>query len=174
MAVSVNPNPQVAFNFTQNPVCTNVNPVITLSGSTPAGGSYTGTGVTGNTFDATSLNLGTYTLTYTYTDAHGCIGMDTANVVVTICTGIENTEAAQLTVYPNPFTDALVINTNGNYEKGVAVIMDATGRKISSTEFAAGAVNVQLNTSTLASGAYLLNIIVDGKSVANKKLFRME
>ena len=52
--------------------------------------------------------------------------------------------------------------------------MDATGRKISGTEIPEGAMNIQLNTSTLASGAYMLNIIVDGKSVAVKKLFRME
>ncbi len=52
--------------------------------------------------------------------------------------------------------------------------MDDTGRQISRTEFEAGAMSVVLNTGAIANGAYLLNIMVDGKSVAVRKVFRME
>lgn len=104
----------------------------------------------------------------------GAPGPDTATVIVTVCSGIDNTVESQIAIFPNPFTDALVINIQGNYGKGYALLMDATGRQISRTEFEAGAMSVVLNTGAIANGAYLLNIMVDGKSVAVRKVFRME
>jgi len=56
---------------TQTPftaVCENAGSV-TLSGGTPAGGTYSGTGVTAGDFDPTQ---GTQTITYTYVDGNGC------------------------------------------------------------------------------------------------------
>jgi hypothetical protein len=63
--VTVNPTP-VASTGTYGPVCLN-DPDVTLVGS-PPGGTWSGTGVTGNTFDP---NAGTQTLTYSVTDM-GC------------------------------------------------------------------------------------------------------
>src|SRR5690606_30085948 len=60
-----------------DPVCTNVLGV-PLAGS-PAGGTYSGTGVSGNTFDPSA---GTQTVTYTYTNANGCTNSATATIVV--------------------------------------------------------------------------------------------
>jgi hypothetical protein len=51
---------------------------ITLAG-TPAGGTFTGNGVTGNSFDPT---IGTQTITYNYTDANGCSNSNTATITV--------------------------------------------------------------------------------------------
>jgi len=46
---------------------------ITLDGATPTGGIYSGTGVSGNTFDPTGLTNGAYPITYTVTDGvTGC------------------------------------------------------------------------------------------------------
>lgn len=54
--------------------------LLALSGS-PAGGTWSGTGVTGNNFDPTGL-LGTNTLTYTYTDDNGCTNSATVDIEV--------------------------------------------------------------------------------------------
>lgn len=43
-----------------------------LTGATPVGGTWAGVGVTGNTFNANSVGIGAYTLTYTFTDGNGC------------------------------------------------------------------------------------------------------
>ena len=51
-----------------NPVCDNAG-LITLSGGSPAGGTYSGTNVSGNTFDPSG---GSQTITYDVTDAYGC------------------------------------------------------------------------------------------------------
>jgi PKD repeat protein len=53
-----------------------------LGGGSPAGGTYSGTGVSGGSFDP-SVGPGTYAITYTYTDGNGCSGSATQNLVVT-------------------------------------------------------------------------------------------
>jgi gliding motility-associated-like protein len=50
---------------------------IELTGN-PSGGTFSGTGITGNQFDPTELDTGSYTIIYTYTEqSSGCVGYDT-------------------------------------------------------------------------------------------------
>jgi hypothetical protein len=63
----VNTAPTVTLS-SLSAVCSNAG-MITLSGESPAGGTFSGTGVTGNMFDPAA---GTQTVTYTYTDANSC------------------------------------------------------------------------------------------------------
>jgi len=56
---------------------------LNLTGGTPNGGTWSGPGVTGNTFNATVAGIGTSVVTYTYTDANGCTNSATRNVTVT-------------------------------------------------------------------------------------------
>ena len=74
--ITVNPLPVVSAG-TYTPVCINAAPV-TLTGS-PIGGTFSGTGVTGNTFNPA---VGTQTITYTFTDANGCIGSNQTIITV--------------------------------------------------------------------------------------------
>ena len=172
---TVNPLPQVVFDFNKNPVCDGRPNVVILNAGTPSGGDYTGPGVSGNTFfSTTSLNPGNYVLTYTYTDVNGCTASDTANLNVINCVGIDNIDADQIGVYPNPFSDAITISTNGNYGNGTAVLTDATGREVKRIDFNAGEMSILLNTSSLTGGMYMLGIYVESKLVAVKKLVRAE
>ncbi len=54
---------------------------LTLSGGNPLGGLYSGTSVAGGNFDP-SVGPGTYTITYTYTNAANCVSTATDNIVV--------------------------------------------------------------------------------------------
>ncbi len=73
--------------------------VITLSGGTPTGGVYSGTGVSGNTFDPSIAGVGTHNITYTVTNASNCsdavtVSVDVVNVatvVISDTTVCENT-----------------------------------------------------------------------------------
>ncbi|HSA42772.1 MAG TPA: hypothetical protein P5112_03735 [Bacteroidales bacterium] len=47
-------------------------PAFALTGGTPAGGLYSGAGVTGNSFDPAAAGPGLHTITYIYTDINGC------------------------------------------------------------------------------------------------------
>lgn len=53
------------------PFCINV-PSVTLTGGNPGGGTYTGPGVINNEFHAGLTGLGTFNLTYTYSDSNNC------------------------------------------------------------------------------------------------------
>lgn len=49
----------------------------------PTGGSYSGTGVSGTNFDASSAGVGSHSITYTYTDGDGCSNNTSRNIFVT-------------------------------------------------------------------------------------------
>lgn len=78
--VIVNPLPVVVLTLVSD-VCQNV-ASITLNGGTPHGGSYSGSGVSGNTFIPSSAGLGLHQITYTYIDGNGCINSATDSIAV--------------------------------------------------------------------------------------------
>ena len=51
-------------------------------GATPVGGTWTGAGVMSNYFNAATAGAGSHYLTYTFTDANGCINLDSTTQVV--------------------------------------------------------------------------------------------
>ncbi|MFY0651640.1 MAG: hypothetical protein JXQ96_06380 [Cyclobacteriaceae bacterium] len=55
---------------------------ITLSGESPTGGIWSGSGVTGNNFDGSTAGVGIHTITYDFTDANGCFNSDDRLVTV--------------------------------------------------------------------------------------------
>ncbi len=77
--VTINPLPTVSINPLPN-VCISAT-TVALSG-TPSGGSFSGPGVTGNSFNPSVAGLGTHTIIYSYTDANGCTATDNTTISV--------------------------------------------------------------------------------------------
>lgn len=77
--VTVNPLPTVNTG-SYGPYCIDAAPV-SLSGS-PSGGIWSGTGVTGSTFNVQTAGVGTHEVIYNYTDANGCSAADTTSITV--------------------------------------------------------------------------------------------
>ena len=71
-----------AVSLTPFASVTSDDPIFALTGGSPAGGSYSGTGVSGNMFDP-SVGPGTFLITYTYTDGNGCSSSASQNITVT-------------------------------------------------------------------------------------------
>ncbi|MBL4656807.1 MAG: hypothetical protein JKX73_02320, partial [Flavobacteriales bacterium] len=69
-SVTVNPLPIVSFSGLNANYCVAAGSV-SMTGS-PSGGTFSGTGVTGNLFLPSVAGIGSYTVTYTYTDGNGC------------------------------------------------------------------------------------------------------
>lgn len=55
---------------------------LNLTGGSPAGGTYSGPGVSGNQFDPSDAGTGTHTITYSYTNAQGCSNSATSSITV--------------------------------------------------------------------------------------------
>ena len=151
--------------------CINVYPAttITLSGpsnvcvndgsytltATPSGGTFSGPGVTGNTFSPSAAGNGTHQIVYAFTDANGCLASDTINVDVTPCAGInENNALNGVSVYPNPFTDLLQINIQDGTSQ--IRIMNAVGAVVYDQKVNSG--RTEINTASFATGVYLVEV----------------
>lgn len=174
LSVTVNPLPVVTFDVSPNYVCSNLNPVLALNSGTPAGGTYSGQGVSGNSFDASTLNPASYVLTYTAANSFGCVAGDTATVVVDICDAIPSTIEAYISIYPNPFQNTVTVYTGSDYAQINAVLFDAAGRVVKQVQPEAGVSLFEINTLELSSGYYTLSIFGNGQLIGNKKLFRAE
>ena len=72
--------PVVTMNAINPGYCANAS-AVTLSAS-PVGGTFSGNGVSGNTFTPSTAGNGTYNIIYSYTDMNGCSAADTQQVTV--------------------------------------------------------------------------------------------
>jgi len=89
-------------------------PAVTLTGN-PAGGTYSGAGVTGNQFNPATAGVGTHQLIYTYANGGICAASDTIIAFVDLCTGIEQSSATSdlISIVPNPNAGTFtIINPN--------------------------------------------------------------
>ncbi len=110
-----NGNQTVIYNFTDNLGCAGADtqvvfinslPVVTLTGldptyctssfsdvlvGTPSGGTLLGSGITGNTFDPSTANLGLNSISYTFTDNNGCSNTATLTTQVSAVPSISIT-----------------------------------------------------------------------------------
>lgn len=151
--VTVNALPVVSVTPVSGTLCTNNSPVA-LTGS-PAGGTFSGTGVSGNTFNPATSGAGTFTVTYHYTDANSCTNTAAETVAVNNCTGIEEQSAAGISVYPNPVKDVLNVKLNSSQHFTIEVY-DATGQLVYKAEHMDDTATVY--TGQLARGLYSVRI----------------
>ncbi len=80
--ISVNPLPVVSFSGLSASYPVN-GAAVTLTGS-PAGGTFSGTGISGNTFNPATAGVGgPYTITYSYTNTNGCTNTASQQTSVT-------------------------------------------------------------------------------------------
>ena len=98
--LAVNQLPVVSFSGLDTLYCANDAPA-TLTGS-PAGGTFSGNGVTGNTFDPTAVAVGFHNITYTYADSNNCDAAQSQVTQVDNCTGIGEGIFGNVSVSPNP------------------------------------------------------------------------
>ena len=225
--VTVNANPTVSFNSLNDYTLKTSSP-IQLVGN-PTGGIYGGDGVTGSTFNPSTLSLGKKTITYNYTSPQGCSGSatrstiiadtvgnvcsltkyDTVKVVNTITkydtvkvintitkydtittkitvndtvgilkisfqltSGIKANTLTNITVYPNPTSDVLIIDaTDSQALAGYTYrILDVQGKQIYNALVTFSKTEIALKTLG-AKGVYVLHIVdANGISIENKKI----
>lgn len=136
----------------------------TLGEGTPAGGTFSGTGVSGATFDPAVSGIGTHTITYTYTNASGCSGSADLTVTVDGCAGINELDAIPVNLFPNPATDLLNIHVAGSFDFTIvdmrgALVADGHGNNtaiVPTADFEAGVYFVTILTAQGGATAKLI------------------
>jgi hypothetical protein len=80
VVITVNPAPVVTLSGLSTAYCSSDASVNMIG--TPAGGVFSGIGVSGNTFDPKSAGSGSHTISYQYTDLNGCSAIATTQTLV--------------------------------------------------------------------------------------------
>jgi hypothetical protein len=161
--VTVNALPVVTLSLTPNLQCVTINSVA-LSGGSPANGTYSGTGVTGSDFSPATAGVGTYTITYMFTDGNNCSNMATDVMTVDGCTGIQTLSTDVVSIYPNPSNGFVVVKTA--VLNAQVNVFDINGKKVFTQT--TSSFETPLDLSHLANGVYQLNIVSENKSLNHK------
>lgn len=74
--------------------------------------------------------------------------------------GTDDFDAANFSVYPNPVKDVLNISSKNTVDS--VVVYDVLGKVV--LQSTPGVISPSIDTSSLSSGAYLVNVTIDGSS----------
>ncbi|MBF9142557.1 T9SS type A sorting domain-containing protein [Hymenobacter properus] len=163
VTVTVNALPTVSLTLPTNSLCSS-SATLTLSGGSPAGGTYSGVGVSNGVFSAASTGPGTYTISYTAANAQGCTATATQQLTVTTCLATKSTApAAELAVFPNPSTGLVTLTLTGAQRAtaGTGAVLNTLGQAVARVELPAagsGPLTQTLDLHELPSGVYLLRL----------------
>lgn len=146
--------------------------VMALTGGSPAGGTWTGPGVSGNNFDPMAAGSGTHQLTYTYTDSLGCSNFDTTTTFVDLCMDVIAPETNNFGIVPNPNNGSFVVEFNISAEKATIEVVDVTGKVVQSTQVnsVTNGTRATINCSEQANGVYFIRVIANGASTMKKMM----
>lgn len=162
--ITVHATPTVGLNLSMASVVCLDDANYTLSGGTPAGGVWSGSGVSAGSFDPSSAGAGTHTITYTYTDVNGCSATATDSVTVSTCVGIDEKGNNTFSFFPNPATGSFWFNSAGN---GTLELLNLNGQVVQSQQVRSA--HEEINVSTLAAGVYMVKFTSE-KGVSTAQL----
>jgi hypothetical protein len=137
-------------------------PAFALTTGTPPGGTYSGTGVTGNTFDPALAGLGTHAITYS--DGEGnCTGQATDSISVELCTGVAELDGGSgIRIDPNPNSGTFQVRIDRAFKEGSLLLFDASGKRVGNAVRLVPGANT-INQNELAPGVYQVRVELDGK-----------
>ncbi len=170
--VTVNPTPVASFSGLPTYTCTSAS-IINLTG-TPMGGTYSGSGVVGNTFNPQTVLVGTYPVTYSYTNAQGCQDTSIRNVTVQSAPVVNAGSDQSITSGTSTLLGATTTGGSGNFAYGWspsalllnAAIQNPTTVALSTTttftatvtDNLSGCTDVDDMVVTVSPGAFAVNV----------------
>ncbi len=156
--------PVVTLTITSDTVCL-ADGAFTLNGESPAGGTFSGPGVSAGMFDPMTAGVGTHAISYTYTDVSGCTGSTTDSIYVDICLDANApTLTSTFTVYPNPNNGSFTLQLN-NISVADVMIYDVQGKLVSTQKV----YNNNEIITIAESGMYMITVITaDGVQTSQR------
>jgi hypothetical protein len=149
ISVNVSTTPTVNLSLSTQTICTGQSATASASGAS----SYTW--LPGNLIGANQVLSPTATQVYTVTGSNGnCSSISNRTLTVVACTGFNEITAGtlQVTAFPNPFKDDLVIETN---EPAQLVLTNTLGQVLKTVNING---KTTLQTNDLPKAIYILNV----------------
>jgi len=163
--VYVNPLPDVNL-ANMDYLCIYDN-AVTLDSGSPAGGIYSGNGVSSGMFDPATAGIGPSIITYTYIDSNDCENSAQNLIVVDDCAGLTENTPSKFIVFPNPSIGIFTITSDKILIEQIRVV-DATGRLVTEQQ-CSNEMMVTLDLLSLANGVYTAKI-TSGKLIEHVPL----
>ena len=176
VVIMVIPSSSVSFSGLDTGYCIDGSPfTVTLAGS-PGGGTFSGSGISGNEFNPFSVGAGSYTITYSYLDSNGCMLTSDQSIEVNNCTSIEVRDPGyEITVAPNPSTGEITISFTTLPSKELSLqIFNIIGQQVFAdhiVEFT-GIYNRKIDLKEESAGVYYMSITTDNHLVKKQVIIR--
>jgi PKD repeat protein len=154
-SVSVNQKPNVTFASVAGPLCSGGSSVSLVG--TPTNGTFTGTGVANSSFNPAVSGIGTFTLSYYYTDVNSCSSFANQVVTVNSCTGLQEQIVTPFSIYPNPANEIFNIDFKSNEMVNATIeIFDGIGKLVFMEQLNTNSSTISLNQ--FAKGIYTIRV----------------
>lgn len=173
VTVTVNANPVINLATLPSRICLS-DTLVSLS-ATPAGGTWSGIGISGNNLVPPRAAIGTYPLTYSYTNAAGCTSTATTLAKIEDCPErrrLLRDDAVLL--YPNPNNGQFRVRVNSTlYNKLVMTVYTTSGHVASKQQFTGLSYGRELNIdlTSLPGGTYMVQFYYEGGPRTSEKTF---
>jgi hypothetical protein len=156
----------VTLDLDSTLVCSNAGSFF-LSGGSPFGGQFSGTGVVANQFNPATAGPGTYVITYQYEDAGSCTNASaTDEITVELCIGVSELEN-DVSIYPTNTTG--IVNIICPMHSQV-VLYESSGKIVKQQTLFNS--NNTIDLSEFSDGIYLLKINNEDREVISKIVIR--
>lgn len=145
---------------------------VLLPNASPAGGIFTGTGVSGNTFSPQISGTGNFPAYYTFTDTNLCFSTDSINFVVELCTDVIDELQDTFHIFYSNNTNELSIETGLIHENPAKLLLfNNLGQIIFCTDlYLTGNNRIRLNNFSGGIYFYYLSTesaVINGKILIN-------
>jgi len=182
--LTVNPLPTVTAGALPVRICIS-DSLVALTGS-PVGGSWSGIGVSGFNFVPPATAVGSYTLTYRFTNTLGCASTATVVAVVQECPERSRLLANDaLVVYPNPNSGRFFVRVNSTLYNYIGMkVYNAQGQLLNGKSVNDALVSpvfgglvfgrvIPINLTHLPAGIYMVKFYYDGGVGTAEKGFKV-
>lgn len=173
--VTVNPKPVVNLGNLPSRIC--VSDTLVPLSATPAGGTWSGIGVSGSNFVPPLTAVGTFNVSYTYTDALSCSSVTTIPVKVESCPErVILLRDDAVILYPNPTDGRFNIRINSVlYNKLTMRVYNSSGSLVRTQQYDGLVFNrlINIDLTYLPSGPYMVQFSYDGGVRTSEKAFKV-